>query len=56
MSDTPFSMEALWRHNAKLQAELDRLNEWRTTASDSFKLAWQEERSAHQRLSEQAAT
>lgn len=49
-------MEALWRHNAKLQAELDRLNEWRTTASDSFKLAWQEERSAHQRLSEQAAT
>jgi len=43
------SIEALIRQKAKLQAQLDKLEEWRSSVGGSFQLAWQEERAAHQR-------
>lgn len=43
------SVEVLLKQRSKLASELKRLQKWRETVNDSFKIAWQEERAAHQR-------
>ena len=43
------SVEVLLKQKGRLQAELDKLEHWRTSVGSSFQVAWQEERAAHQR-------